>query len=368
MKIASIVGARPEFVQAAIVSEAFRRNNTELLIHTGQHYDDLMSDVFFRELRLPEPDVNLSVGSGAPSAQLAQLIDGISRVLRDEKPDIVIVRGDTNSTLAGAIAARQNGFPLAHIEAGMRSFDARMPEETNRRVSDHLSDWLFVTGDDAAANLAREGITKNVHVVGDVMFDTYLRVTRQVLPAHGVSFDLPSRFDLLTIHRQDNTENADKLQRLLSAFEPAPNVVLFPAHPRTKARIQEAGIVLPESILMIPPLSYLDMLIAERSSRMIFTDSGGVQREAYFSEKQCVTLRDSTEWSNTIAAGWNRLVGSDPELIRDALLHPPARPLHHPAIFGTGDAAQQIADIFESEVSQGIIAYWSEHRRAVLRQ
>ncbi len=365
MKIASIVGARPEFVQAAVVSQTLRERHEEILIHTGQHYDDLMSDVFFRELALPSPDVNLAIGSMGLTTQLARAVERLARVFCEVDPDIVIVRGDTNSTLAGALAARQNGYALAHIEAGMRSFDRTMPEEVNRVISDHIADWLFVTGPEAAKNLRAEGIICRVHNVGDVMYDTFLRVSRDVLPTYAARA-FPETYYLLTIHRQENTQNRERLERLIGAFSGAPHPVVFPVHPRTRARIDEWDIAIPPTMLVSEPLSYLDMLVAESGARVVFTDSGGVQREAYYTGRPCVTLRESTEWGNTIDAGWNHLVGSDPSLIHGFLANPPGVPRERPQLFGDGSAARKIADILDSPEARDVIDSWAVHRRTVL--
>lgn len=363
MKIASIVGARPEFVQAAMVSRSLRQRHEEILIHTGQHYDDLMSDVFFRELDLPEPDMNLSVGSSAPSAQVSTLICKLAEAFCEIQPDLVVVRGDTNSTIAGALAARQNQFALVHIEAGMRSFDTSMPEETNRIVTDHLSDILFVTDDEPQHNLSREGIVQGVHLVGDVMYDTYLCIANTILPRYISRVSLPAEYDLLTIHRQANTDDARTLERILAGFEDPSVPVLFPMHPRTRQRISEYNITVPKSVLVVPPLSYLDMLVAQRGARTIYTDSGGVQREAYFTGKPCVTLRENTEWKNTIKAGWNQLVGSNTELIKRLRQCPPETPRDHPQLFGYGDASERILAIVESPESQDTVASWAARRK-----
>jgi UDP-N-acetylglucosamine 2-epimerase len=363
MKIASIVGARPEFVQAAMVSVALRKRHEEILIHTGQHYDDLMSDVFFRELSLPMPDVNLNVGSGPASKQTAHLLERLAATFDDIKPDLVIVRGDTNSTLAAALAARQNSYPLVHIEAGMRSFDRSMPEENNRVITDHISDVLFATGEDAAENLHREGLS-NVHITGDVMYDTYLRVVSDVLPRHNMSLNLPADFYLLTIHRSGNTDDPDVLNAIISAFAAAPRPVVFPVHPRTAKQLKKWNISLPAPILPVPPLSYLDMLTAERNALTIFTDSGGVQREAYFSGVPCVTLRENTEWGETVDTGWNCLAGCDTGIIRGYLKDPPQPPSFRPPIFGQGNAAERITEILDSGDVAERIERWTTLRRS----
>lgn len=366
MKIASIVGARPEFVQAAILSERLRTSHQEILIHTGQHYDNLMSDVFFRELGLPEPDVNLGVGSGVPSPQLARLIEGIAAALDRFEPDLVIVRGDTNSTLAGSLAARQNGFALLHVEAGMRSYDVRMPEETNRVLADRIADVLLATGEDAVENLRSEGRTQGVFCVGDVMYDTFVRVVDTILPTYRSIVDFPESYDLLTLHRQGNVDDTERLRRIIEAFGAAPQTVLFPAHPRTRKALELHRIAIPPLLRLIEPLSYLDMLCAERGARMIFTDSGGVQREAYYWGRRCVTLRDTTEWMNTVDAGWNVLAGSDADKIARYLNAPPDVPAQRPPLFGDGDAAGKIAEILEGPYVAERVEFWSRYRREIL--
>ncbi|MGH7709236.1 MAG: non-hydrolyzing UDP-N-acetylglucosamine 2-epimerase [Vulcanimicrobiaceae bacterium] len=356
MRIVSIVGARPEFVQAAVLSRALRERHHEILVHTGQHYDDLMSDVFFRDLGLPEADVNLGIGSstlwGTVGSLLARLGDELQRI----DPDLVVVRGDTSSTIAGALAARQTNYPLAHIEAGMRSFDLTMPEETNRVVADHLADLLFVTDEATAHRLADEGIRDRVFVVGDVMYDTYLETVAGLdgaAPAIGLA---PRSYDLLTIHRQENTDERAVLTRLISAFAEAPRPVVFPVHPRTRARIAEFDIVVPPALRCVEPFGYREMIQMERDAHRIYTDSGGVQREAYFGGVECVTLRERTEWTNTIDAGWNRLVGSSVDAIRATFSEAPRTAGPRPPIFGSGDAARRICAALETPAALDAIA------------
>jgi UDP-N-acetylglucosamine 2-epimerase len=349
MRIVSIIGARPEFVQVAVLSRAIRRRHEEILVHTGQHYDTNMSQGFFDELAIPEPEINLGIGSLAASAQCGEMIAKLAVAIADAAPDLVIVRGDTNSTLAGAIVAKQLLLPLVHIEAGMRSYDRTMPEEINRVVADHLADVCLVVDDATAVRIATEGITRSVHVVGDVMFDIYLaslpHASGNLPPAAAAETSAP--YDLLTIHRGENTDDRTRLAAILHAFAAARRPVLFPIHPRTRARIAEFGIELSPQIVPLEPFSYLQMVEAERGARVIFTDSGGVQREAYFAERPCVTLRDTTEWTNTIDAGWNRLVGANEESIVQALRETPAVPEVHPPLFGYGDAAERIVAALE---------------------
>lgn len=349
MRIVSIIGARPEFVQVAVLSPAIRRRHEEILIHTGQHYDANMSQGFFDELAIPEPEINLGIGSMSASAQCGEMIAKLAVAIADTAPDLVIVRGDTNSTLAGSIVAKQLLLPLLHIEAGMRSYDRTMPEEINRVVADHLADVCLVVDDATAVRIASEGIRRNVHVVGDVMFDIYLaslpHASGNLPTATAAVTSAP--YDLLTIHRGENTDDRARLTAILKAFAAARHPVLFPIHPRTRARIAEFGIELPAQIVPLEPFSYLQMVEAERGARVIFTDSGGVQREAYFAERPCVTLRDTTEWTNTIDAGWNRLVGADEASIEQFLRETPAVPKLHPPLFGHGDAAERIVAAVE---------------------
>jgi UDP-N-acetylglucosamine 2-epimerase len=349
MRIVSIIGARPEFVQVAVLSREIRRRHDEILIHTGQHYDANMSRDFFDELAIPEPEINLGIGSMAASAQCGEMIARLAEAIAEAAPDLVIVRGDTNSTLAGAIVAKQLLLPLVHIEAGMRSYDRTMPEEINRVVADHLADVSLVVDEATAERLSAEGIRRGVHVVGDVMYDIYLASLPHAngrLPAAAAAV-AAGTYDLLTVHRSENTDDRERLTAILRAFDAAPHPVLFPIHPRTRARIAEFGIELGPRIVPLEPLGYLQIVEAERRARVVFTDSGGVQREAYFAERPCVTLRDTTEWTNTVDAGWNCLAGADGELIARYLRETPPVPQTHPPLFGRGDAAQRIVAAIE---------------------
>ena len=358
MRIVSIVGARPEFVQVAVLSGTLRRRHTEILIHTGQHYDGRMSDRFFQQLGIPEPDVNLAVGSLSASAQTGEMIRGLAATIAPLDADLVIVRGDTNSTLAGAIVAKQLLLPLAHIEGGMRSYDRTMPEEINRVVADHIADIALVTDEAARTRLASEGVTQGIYVCGDVMYDVFLKALSQAqksFPSELANFaKVP--YDLLTLHRAENTDDRERLHAIVSGFSGAPRPVLFPVHPRTAARLRDFAIELPAAVTATPPLGYLEIVALECGASTIFTDSGGVQREAYFARVPCITLRDTTEWTNTVDAGWNRLVGANAAAIRAALHAPPARPVEHPSLFGDGDAAQHIVAALESPQSERIIA------------
>jgi UDP-N-acetylglucosamine 2-epimerase len=347
MRFVSIVGARPEFIQAAPVSRALRRHHQEILIHTGQHYDYRMSQVFFEHLQLPKPDIDLEVGSGSHGEQSGEMLTRLERALRDIKPDAVIIRGDTNSTLVGALAASKLHFSLIHIEAGERSYNKRMPEEVNRLVADRLSDTLFCVTQSAVNHLAEEGIVDGVYFSGDVMLDALLqnlpmaRAESTILSRIG----LPAGYYLLaTVHRASNTDNADNLRRIVSAFNAIREPIVFPVHPRTRSVIDRLGLSFAPHVLTIEPVGYLDMLMLESNARAILTDSGGVQREAYFLTVPCITLREETELTETVQVGWNRLVGSQPERIIETV-RDFVPPIEHPPLFGDGHAADYIANV-----------------------
>jgi UDP-N-acetylglucosamine 2-epimerase len=349
MKVVSVVGARPEFVQAAPVSRALRVNHQEILVHTGQHYDYLMSQAFFDELGIPAPNYNLDVGSGSHGKQTGEILDRMEKVLIKEEPDLVIVRGDTNSTLAGSLAASKMHIPTAHIEAGERSFDRRMPEEINRLVADCLADLHFCASRAAVNRLADEGISDTVHWVGDVMLDALL----QHRPIAQEKSDILSRLELepgayalVTVHRAANTDDPARLGQIVQALNGVSETVVFPAHPRTRKALAGIGARFEDHVLLIDPVSYFDIMILEENARLIATDSGGVQREAYFLSIPCLTLREETEWIETVQAGWNRLVGADPEQVIDAWFSF-APPSAHPPIFGDGTAGQRIVRILE---------------------
>ena len=292
------------------------------MVHTGQHYDYEMSGIFFDGLDLPSPDVNLGVGSGSHGRQTAAMLKGIEDVLLADRPDAALVYGDTNSTLAGALAASKLAVPLVHVEAGLRSFNRRMPEEINRVVADHLSDLLFCPSDTAVNNLAAEGISRNVHQVGDVMLDVLNWARRRASASPDTILERlglkQGRYVLATVHRSENTDATWRLSSILAAFNSLEEPVVFPIHPRTRRVIAEAGFVLEPHVRLIDPLGYLDMVTLSASARLILTDSGGLQKEAYWLGVPCVTLRDETEWVETVQAGWNTLVGSDDERIVEA--------------------------------------------------
>ena len=324
MKVVTIVGARPQFIKCAPLSRELRKEHTEVLVHTGQHYDPEMSDVFFSELAIPEPDYHLGIGSGPHGKQTGEILARIEEVLLEERPDMVIVFGDTNSTLAGTLAAAKLHIPVAHVEAGLRSFDRTMPEEINRVVTDHLSDLLFCPTKTAVRNLAHEGITKGVFLVGDVMVDALLHNREvaarrsRVLERFGLS---GHKYLVLTVHRPANTDNREHMESIMAALGDAEVPVLFPAHPRTRKVLTEYGSWkhLPANVIPTEPLGYLDMLQAMAHADTILTDSGGVQKEAYLLGVPCITLRDTTEWVETVDDGWNVLVGADREKIGEAI-------------------------------------------------
>jgi len=347
MKILSVVGARPEFIQAAPVSRALRKNHREILVHTGQHYDYLMSQTFFDELGIPEPDYNLEVGSGSHATQTAEILIRFDEVVQKEWPDVVLVRGDTNSTLAGALVASKRHIPVVHVEAGERSFDRRMPEEINRLVADQLSSAYFCVSQTAVNQLAREGISNNVFWVGDVMLDANLAnrslawQKSTVLSTLGIA---PEQYGLVTVHRAANTDDPDRLSKIVEALSRVGETVVFPAHPRTRSALQKLDVQFAENVRLIEPVGYYDMMVLEENARIIATDSGGVQREAYFMKKPCLTLRDETEWTETVQVGWNRLVGVEVENIVNMwrIFTPPSA---QPPIFGDGTAGEKIAGI-----------------------
>jgi UDP-N-acetylglucosamine 2-epimerase len=357
MRFVTIVGARPQFIKAAALSRELRQRHEEFLVHTGQHYDDNMSDVFFRELNLPAPDRHLGVGSGPHGAQTGAMLQRIEPVLQEVRPDAVIIYGDTNSTLAGALAAVKLRLPVAHVEAGLRSFNRAMPEEINRIVADHLSRWLFAPSQTSVQQLAAEGITEGVHEVGDIMADCvrqFSPLARQrvdVLPRLGVH---PGGYYVATVHRAENTDSPDRLAGILAGLRCLPRPVVLPLHPRTRAAVARHRLdhLLDRSpaagergqLLPVEPLGYLDMLQLQQQAAVILTDSGGMQKEAYYLSVPCVTLREETEWVETVAAGWNRLAGAEPRRIAAAVQEAHACPQNQrPVLYGDGHAAVRIA-------------------------
>jgi UDP-N-acetylglucosamine 2-epimerase len=344
MRIVSIIGARPQFIKAAMVSRALRKRHREVLIHTGQHYDANMSQIFFEELDMPAPDVNLGVGSGTHGEQTAAMLAGIESVLLQERPGWVLVYGDTNSTLAGALAAAKLGISVAHVEAGLRSFNRTTPEEINRVVADHLSVLLLCPSQTAVDNLAVEGITRGVHLVGDVMAEALAFAAERahcrstVLTRLGIT---EKGYLLVTVHRAENTDDLTRLGNVLRSLDALEEPVIFPVHPRTRKAIDALGHRPAAHVRMLDPVGYLDMVRLEQSARLILTDSGGVQKEAYWLGVPCVTLREETEWVETVQAGWNVLAGADAGRIVLAV-RSFVRPATRPPLYADGEVAERI--------------------------
>lgn len=343
----SIVGARPEFIQAAPITAALRGRCREVLVHTGQHYDDDMSRTFFRDLDLPEPDRYLGVGSGTQGEQTARVIQRVEATILQLRPDVMLLRSDTNSTLGAAVAAAKVALPVVKVEAGMRSFDRTMPEEINRIVADHLSGVLLCSTDTARRNLEREGIARPTHVVGDVLLDSIrLNLARaeaapDTLARLGVR---PGAYVLATVHRAGNTDDRDRLRAIVAGLARSRLPVVFPVHPRTRKVLDGLGVRLGDPLRPTAPVSYLDMLVLTARAAVVATDSGGVQRESYMLGRPCLTLRPNTEWVETVEAGWNVLVDADSDRIASGLAE--FRPRgDRPPVFGDGHAAERVAEI-----------------------
>lgn len=358
MRVMSVVGNRPQFVKAAPLSRALRRVAHETLVHSGQHYDPELADLFFDELGIPEPDHALGVGPGSPIRQTAAISTALEDLIHAERPDTVLVYGDTTTTLAGALAAAKTGVRLAHVEAGLRSFDRSMPEEQNRVVTDHLSDLLLVPTPAAVGNLEREGITEGVHMVGDVMFDAALLFREAALARPGsAAFGLaPGAYTLVTVHRAAATDSGEALAALVDVLRAIPGPALFPVHPRTRAKLEAADLwetaTSLDNVRLVPPVGYLDFTALLVTARAVVTDSGGVQKEAYFHRVPCVTLRDTTEWVETVDHGFNRLTGMDADAVRAALADAGV-PEGHPDLYGDGHAAERIAALVTGSAAGG---------------
>ncbi|MEJ5336111.1 MAG: UDP-N-acetylglucosamine 2-epimerase (non-hydrolyzing) [Thermus sp.] len=354
MRVVSVIGARPQFIKAVVVSRALRAmpGLREVVIHTGQHYDDNMSRIFFEELEIPEPDYHLGIGGGTHGQNTGRMLEAIERVLLEEKPDWVLVYGDTDSTLAGALAAAKLHIPVAHVEAGLRSFNRRMPEEINRVLTDHISDLLFAPTETAVQNLLREGISPDrIHLVGDVMYDAALYYGEkaekhsQILKRLGL---VPKGYILATVHRAENTDDPNRLRVILEALAEVHREVpvVLPVHPRTRKRVEEFGLSgFLGYLLTIDPVGYLDMVMLEKNAWRIATDSGGVQKEAFFYKVPCVTLRKETEWVELVELGWNRLwLLEDPGALRGLLLDNWSR-VSTDFPYGTGNASVKIGEL-----------------------
>ena len=359
MKLITVIGARPQFIKAAPFSDVFRKNNIEIIIHTGQHYDINMSDLFFEELHFPKPDYTLNIGSYSHGKQTAKMLDQIEAIIQSEKPDGLLVYGDTNSTLAGALAASKLHVPVYHVEAGLRSYNKLMPEEQNLLLTDHISDMLFCPTQTAVANLKKEGILQNVYNTGDIMFDSILRNIvraqnkysdgywkKEISSINKCEINIKeNEYYLATIHRAENTDDPKRLMEIFKAFAEFDKIVLLPLHPRTKKVIDQLGIR-PVNTTIVQPVSYLLMLHLASNAYMVVTDSGGLQKEAYFLKTPCTTIRDQTEWVETLENSWNVLSQTNiSEIItkvqRDlsCLRHP------QPKFFGEGDAALKICEL-----------------------
>lgn len=347
LKIITVVGARPQFVKAAALSPVFSRSQgvNELLVHTGQHFDANMSDVFFEELSIPSPHINLGIGGGTHGQNTGRMIESLEAVLMTEKPDCVLVFGDTDSTLAAAVATSKLGIMLAHVEAGLRSFRRSMPEEINRVLTDHVADVLYAPSNVAVDNLGHEGIS-NTKIVnsGDVMYDVIKRFTA-LAESHSTilqNLGLASgAYNFMTMHRQENTDNPNVLEHIVNGLAASPLPIIFPIHPRTEKRFKEFGIRLPQCVRPIKPLGYLDVLMLQLNANLVLTDSGGVQKEAYFLGRPCITLRDETEWVELVECGANVLAGSDSKLLAD-LLQRNYSSLKVSNLYGNGHAAELI--------------------------
>jgi UDP-GlcNAc3NAcA epimerase len=342
-KVLTVIGNRPQFIKAAAVSGPLRDVATEVLVHTGQHYDDALSKVFFDELGLPRPEHRLELGGGSNTAQTSRMLAALEPLLRAERPALVLVYGDTNSTLAGALAAAQAGIPVAHVEAGMRSYDRAMPEELNRVLTDHASDLLLCSSEAPAETLRREGVAGRIEVVCDVMVDV-----AQLLGAHAAArtealerFGVrPGEYVLATAHRAGNVDNPARLERLVALLDAVPHPVVLPLHPRTAARLEAAALRF-ERVIVAEPLGYLDFTALLRHARAVLTDSGGIQKEAYLAGVPCVTLRAETEWTETVDAGWNTVGDLDAGAVLAALERTP--PAERPPLYGDGHAGRRVA-------------------------
>ena len=354
MRLVTVVGARPQFIKAAAVSRALDRNHQELMVHTGQHYDDAMSAALFRDLQLPEPDINLGIGGGTHGAQTGEMLRSLEPVLLEHQPDGVLVYGDTNSTLAAALVASKIAFVngrrpwLAHVEAGLRSFNRLMPEERNRIVVDHLADVLLAPTEGAMAHLAREGLTDRAELVGDVMVDAYDWASSRSdgrLPPEAAA---QPGYVLVTLHRAENVDDPARLGAWMAALE-VERPIIFPVHPRTRAVLDRTGIEVPANVTLLEPIGFLVMVALERGAAAIATDSGGVQKEAYLAGVPCITLRTETEWVETVEAGWNRVVGDDPAGLRAALADAAFmdRTRDRPNLYGDGHTAERIVAALE---------------------
>jgi len=351
MKILTIIGARPQFIKAAPLSAELRKTHEEILVHTGQHYDSNMSKVFFDELRIPMPDIQLSVGAGSHAAQTSSMMVGIEDAVLDVKPDMVLVYGDTNSTIAGALVASKLCIPIVHVEAGLRSFDRTMPEEVNRVVTDHLSSVLLAPSEAAVANLLAEGISAGVHSVGDIMADSVRIFSKQSQEQSTILDRLmlsPNDYVLGTLHRASNTDSIENLVSIFKGLSASDHKVVIPLHPRTRKVVDSNQISVGDNVRFVDPVGYLDMLQLVMNSTGVITDSGGLQKEAYYMGVRCLTMRENTEWVETLENGWNELVETDVTKITNSLDR-----LSHvlnsdrPVLYGDGYSAEKMVKVIE---------------------
>ena len=350
MKIISVVGARPQFIKLAILSKELRENHNEIIIHTGQHYDDNMSRYFFEEMQIAKPDYNLNIGSGSHGKQTAEMLIGLEDIFLHQKPDVVITFGDTNTTLATGLAATKLNIPVAHVEAGLRSHNREMPEEINRILTDHISDYLFAPTLTAMENIKSENLYGKPFLVGDVMYDSLLYYGKIAEQKSRILKNLKLKqkeYILLTLHRPYNVDNIQKLQNIFSALKQTKKIIVLPVHPRSRKMIERTNTIIPENISIIEPLGYLDFIFLQKHSEKIITDSGGIQKEAYLNGIPCITIRPETEWIETVKAGWNVLVGDKKDQLIDNCLH--FKPSHNrPRYFGDGNSSKKIISILES--------------------
>jgi UDP-GlcNAc3NAcA epimerase len=345
-------------VVSRLIRGPYSRKLEEVLVHTGQHYDANMSEIFFTQMRISPPDVNLGIGSSTHGRQTGEMLAGIEEVLMRERPDCVLVYGDTNTTLAGALAAAKLNIPVAHVEAGLRSFERTMPEEKNRIVADHLSSILFCPTPVAVMNLRNEGITEGVRIVGDIMYDAslfYRGLLETGEARASLGFRLPQEFYLLTLHRAENTDDPQRLRGIVEALNSLNGLEgVFPIHPRTRKALAHQKLRLAGHVRLIEPVGFFEMLELERRCRFVVTDSGGVQKEAYFFGKPCITLRDQTEWTETVESGWNVLTGANRERIREAFAGVPL-PAERPDLYGDGNSGARILDTLVEETCSSSI-------------
>lgn len=362
--VISVVGVRPQFIKLAPLSSELRRQGyNEIIIHTGQHFDENMSRIFFDQMGIPEPDINLAINEASHGAQTGRMLVELEAIYQDIKPELVLVFGDTNTTLAAALAASKLHMPLLHVEAGLRSYDKQMPEEQNRIITDHISHYLACPSQHAMDNLKKEGIEKGVYITGDVMYDAVklfstrakeLNIREQI--ADKLNMVLESKFGILTIHRASNTDHPETLCHILQSCALLNYPILFPIHPRTRQKVSDYQLTIPPNIQCIEPVGYMEMLMLIESAAVALTDSGGLQKEVFFVNTPCITFRDTTEWMETVELGWNTLVMDDPMTINHARMDYAIQKLdislksHCSYPYGTGEAAQRIVDIINNNI------------------